>query len=976
MYTLLTRGPSGPPPIPVSHFVRLGIPDPEAGYINRTPSAVTTMASTHAAIGASVHTPHSDPPASPTLTNPDMILPDYDHSPSPAGAKDHISSDYYAQRSAQAIHALNSMDPRTMSQFQQYQVFSNITPSTPIIYGNGTMLSDIGEVTEVESTAAKYSPPRQHYGPVMASSLLKAEDSDADAALHSSPTMGKSAEGTGNIKQRAKAAKKSRRGSIDSNSTITDQDQDQAPALVEFDDTISVGDSVFQGDDEESLASSYANDAPLPDGPSLASPALIRENKQKYTTAQLSRRAEQILANAKKRLTAMEDNLSRARSSLIVTPQHSVSSPSSPSPPIAATSAALIMSTSALPSPNPTHRRMSSDNMLRIGLPIKVYPQRSSSSLGVSNGPRQQALTISKSADHLNGQYNNQRVSYIMRDTTLEPLGENDTAYPAKQAEYDIVSRYPSLNSPNRRYSISHELSRSASTSQMRDIKDQVKDLKGKISSLREQARADSLMRRSLQGERTPSPFTYARTNQWYTGNTDGLETSTQNQNGDVSPLSDETPMPFRAPDGQLSAALQHDAEVSPISSTTVSQELGITNHGHTFSEENSYSTSLDNGTGQDGSEDESASYAHDGEIDNGYETFSDDGDSIYHESVQHPLSHEDREDAFDYEHFFLHSAMGTMSQRAARRGSDASFSSDDSTETTRGPSADRTQPSSRARRGSDASISTVDTFATAEERAESRQMHNDLYDDYEDHDEYYDEQRENQHGPVDLDGQEDRDSQAQPAPEDYSNFHPSRVEEQKHPITINTAISGVGASTARVPQLEQPNTPQSAYRRSMIAVRATRVHAASVSSFESTGTTRSFPLIKRSSKTSSSGSLTHDRTSSRLEETKSRPNVANSPQSPQSPQSPRRVGAINAEHNYSNENNVDTASNLIEQSGTTAVIETLHRDDQLLVERLVASLGRCVLGMTENSRASTQARMYRRRIDAARKILEGLESP
>jgi hypothetical protein len=44
-------------------------------------------------------------------------------------------------------------------------------------------------------------------------------------------------------------------------------------------------------------------------------------------------------------------------------------------------------------------------------------------------------------------------------------------------------------------------------------------------------------------------------------------------------------------------------------------------------------------------------------------------------------------------------------------------------------------------------------------------------------------------------------------------------------------------------------------------------------------------------------------------------------------------------------------------------------------VERLVASLGRCVLGLTENGRASAESRMFRRRLDAARRVLEGVDS-
>lgn len=190
-------------------------------------------------------------------------------------------------------------------QQHQFNGFSAVHPTTPIIYGNGTMLSDIGEVTEVESTPGRPSPPHRLSAFQMPSQGLRLEDSEGDAALRSSPTVGKGA-GLAGVKKRAKehAAQRERRDSTDSNSTITD-DRDRAAAIADFDDTVSVGDSVFQGDDEESLASSYVDDSaslaerPIPTRSSLGSGL----NGQKYSTAQLSRRAEQILANAKKRLT-------------------------------------------------------------------------------------------------------------------------------------------------------------------------------------------------------------------------------------------------------------------------------------------------------------------------------------------------------------------------------------------------------------------------------------------------------------------------------------------------------------------------------------------------------------------------------------------------------------------------------------------------------------------------------------------------
>lgn len=265
-----------------------------------------TMNSAHGPIAA----PHHSLPASPTLTNPDMILPDYGRSPSPVDLNDPMHSPLIMWRGNHAAQTSGSADDLYGAHSQQFHAFSGVAttaPTTPIIYGNGTMLSDIGEVTEAESTPGKPSPIRQRSAPmaVAVSPGLKSLDSEADAALRSSPTIRETGVAAA-IKKRSKVAQRERRSSNDSNSTVTDaRDRvpDQTPVFPDFDDTMSVGDSVFQGDDEESLASSYVDDSSLADATLRISPGLGRDMGQKYTTAQLSRRAEQILANAKKRLT-------------------------------------------------------------------------------------------------------------------------------------------------------------------------------------------------------------------------------------------------------------------------------------------------------------------------------------------------------------------------------------------------------------------------------------------------------------------------------------------------------------------------------------------------------------------------------------------------------------------------------------------------------------------------------------------------
>jgi hypothetical protein len=240
-------------------------------------------------------------PGSPTLTNPDMILPEDEHASSP----DRSQSPVFMWKGPVTIEDMQYHMP-----LRSAYTATPITPTTPIIYGNGTMLSDIGEVTEVESNAG--GPARLRL------SADLGYDSANDAALQTSPTMGAAGGETTPhmvktiIRKRPKAVPRERRDSIDSTSTITTQDQ---PAVfADFDDAVSVDDSVFQGDDEESVAESFADDAsvlsarPRPRAPADGS-GLNEENR--YSTSSIGRRAELILANAKRRLTVRHTPLAR-----------------------------------------------------------------------------------------------------------------------------------------------------------------------------------------------------------------------------------------------------------------------------------------------------------------------------------------------------------------------------------------------------------------------------------------------------------------------------------------------------------------------------------------------------------------------------------------------------------------------------------------------------------------------------------------
>lgn len=224
-------------------------------------------------------------PPSPTLTNPDMILP-------------YAGPSYDSDEASSPSHTLGPLSPQEIWDNsrpgdRQYAIAPPSgrmsTPTTPIIYGNGTMLSDIGEVTEAETT------PRKMPGPAERRALKQAHVISRVSSTQSLQSP----------KKWAKVGAHERRGSMESNSTITSEAHGQV-ILHDFDDTVSVDDSCFQGDDEESVvgAYSYGNDVSYAKVPAWNVGNDTAAEEDPNSSAALSRRAEQILLNAKKRLNA------------------------------------------------------------------------------------------------------------------------------------------------------------------------------------------------------------------------------------------------------------------------------------------------------------------------------------------------------------------------------------------------------------------------------------------------------------------------------------------------------------------------------------------------------------------------------------------------------------------------------------------------------------------------------------------------
>ncbi|KAI0852908.1 hypothetical protein F5Y00DRAFT_251051 [Daldinia vernicosa] len=834
-------------------------------------------------------------PASPTLTNPDMILPDYE---------DTYSS---PDRSQSPLTMWKNTQVASMSFDLTPQAFAGpVTPTTPIIYGNGTMLSDIGEVTEVESTC----PPNK-----TRSGSTRSDDSIQPASMMRYETL----------KKKDSKLSRERRASMDSTSTITTREQ--AALFADFDDTVSVDDSNFQGDDEESVADSFIDDASVQGYVLPSSEVRARIGEERYSTA-LSRRAEQILANAKRRLTTMEGNLNRART--LHSPTISTDSGSTASPTMSRPTTAIHRDhDSTLRKSGHGHTRVSSENNIPT-LPLDVikpgvFVPRSSSALGAAGGYRP-PLHSPRSADYIN---EGAKSSFYAKESILEPLSEDDASQEVDSSRPSLEgSRLDTFLSPTFGSYTDKGLRRSASTAQMRDLKDQMKDLKGRLSTLRDQARADSLKRRSIQNMRTPSPFTHARVDQWY-ADTAQYEDDGSIHSGHQSQKSNDDVSTININEGRLAAkriVLETDEaqarkdisteEIVPV------QSKGVKSNSH--SPENSdpliisqVDDDLDMKT-EDGYDDsdgaekeeeqqEQVELEEENEQDLIDDTASESGASSYYDSVQNQVSHEDREDAFDYEHFFLHSAMGTMSQSRLRsKGSRESFSSEDSVETTRGPVASSNMTSSsrigrHSRRGSTGSISSFDSFATATEGRSTRTEHFvEVYGEY---------------GVI--------------VPKRARTHTPDTA--KRAGFSTETSDSSSDKSRFRHSGIRRPQSSAAEF-----------MHRPSASSLDSNKTHRSFPLVDK-------------------------PKVNGGMLTPR--ESPDR------ELKQISEVIMDESASGSQSGDSRATpIEMLQKDDRILVERLVASLGRCVLGLAESGRGTAEYRAYRRKIEVARRVLESLD--
>ncbi|KAG8533262.1 uncharacterized protein KY384_002045 [Bacidia gigantensis] len=495
-------------------------------------------------------------------------------------------------------------------------------------------------------------------------------------------------------------------------------------------------------------------------------PSILDEDEEDPEShAAMTRRAEEILANAKKRLTNMEGNLNRARSTLGSRPSSSMSSFADRETP---SQHHMQRERRAHGGYSPLKHRQANPSLkddaqghLRISsetsVPSSLHTTAAKGRAGDATGTERNA----EPARFWNGGVGRSMSLAERHKRGLQPLNENGPAPDSfdgqviqEEEEEDSEKARSPLNrqtfgTPDSPPQISPTsgLNRSRSITQMRDLREQMSDLKGKISTLKQRAREDSLRRRSLQTLRTPSPLTNAdvdysgvqRAEEQTRGTGLGIVGVPQPEAGSRVPeVDDRVDRPSTAPEATVAVdakGMEDRMEVdSGVGIADQPSHLERSQPGEQMvseakrdieqSQEDRHTRYLPDYTQNDrhippGSaipkqEIVEAPKLVDEPIDLANSPPEPDD---FQEAVGE--RHEDRADAFDYEHFFLHSSMGHYGRKRS-----STHSSNYSTETERPPTmvlddsiAERDEsPGKHMRQNSSDSVSTAATFATATE--------------------------------------------------------------------------------------------------------------------------------------------------------------------------------------------------------------------------------------------------------------------
>lgn len=623
--------------------------------------------------------PSYDAPPSPTLTNPDMILPYnplLDSSPTPLASSPTLQQDSLPPRPDSAVSLTSALGDTEMSPEvgvattvrMPPRVVSSITTNF-IGYEHGAPLSDIGEEeTPISKKSNRFSYTSTASGPSSPTPAERTPVQPRRLSNHSSSSNG---------------------------SDLGDwEDFDSSKMMNER----LAADVAKVGDDEIEEPDSKRNSS---------TPAATEDEM-----TLLNERAERILEHARKRLTSMEDNLSKARHSILMSPRSSPNMSELHQPAgglyrsISLAGASSRKSRPLYPvlKTNPAmHTRGGSDTTPNTGLKrLSMIPERSASALEYGRrqeSPQQYQVSptnrIGAFSPASSRSFNSplrvlkeeegtpSTIKTSPEQTGPRGLGINTLAAISK----DNISVVTS--SPTTAVARSSSAMSSRST---KEIRDQMTDLRARISDLKDKAQADSMRRRSAQNMRTPSPFTAAQTpEQWYTSAPEYKEGG--------SPLSANAGMGWSPSRQQKRILDERVAPVTPQTQTYLAVEHPTTNDSKLLSDARtdrntpSFHKSIPMPAL---TRDESKSIIQESHYEDAAQELDDeDGvaaseeeqvylNEVLQESLQeiepdvpevpeHLLGeggagrHEDRLDAFDYENMFLHSVMGNYTGGGTR---------------------------------------------------------------------------------------------------------------------------------------------------------------------------------------------------------------------------------------------------------------------------------------------------------------------
>ncbi|MCJ1271751.1 hypothetical protein MMC22_011656 [Lobaria immixta] len=619
-------------------------------------------------------------PGSPTLTNPDMILP-YGSRSSAAATSTPRDLRHFS------THSSNSGSPTSGDDGDE-----NMRRGVRRLFGNGVKSQreglDLPVQTDVSKEGGRPGEPKQtHYSGRTGENRL----------LASSPTL------HDNYDHRS--------------SSNAGSDEISNGYWKGFDGPIiEMVTGTHHSHDQASLTGRREprDEGSTPDHKEQGLRTILDEDENDPNShAAMSKRAEQILANAKKRLLTMENNLNRARSGLNNRPSSSMSSfLSHEREPVSLyTIPGLHKGTDGLApsrhrqgntqlhaSGGKGHSRVFSESAVPSSLQTEPRIEESvsggtpsSSGLNATDmglaqvTPGEQGSGTSRNWFWTGLNRNGGSAGRLNNAHALEPLQEDEPAPTSFDSHSHTSSPHSTEHQPHIKSdqqssdgssldlekTPSNGLTRARSTTQMRDLRDQMQDLKGKISSLKQRAREDSMRRRSLQSLRTPSPFT-AAAEQWYTGspghqlgNTTIITSNGRRKRsrsfGPTKATEDELIEP-RNIQSTEQANSTHDEKDNSVHDHQARANkggdipIGILDNSHSFTHESSIQEEkeADKSNG-----DTSTLEGSDGSLDDLLDNREFDPSSS-------PIGerHEDRPDAFDYENFYLHSGMGHFARR------------------------------------------------------------------------------------------------------------------------------------------------------------------------------------------------------------------------------------------------------------------------------------------------------------------------